>query len=104
MAEEHSQVEFGIAAKLVLHMGIELAITIRIMQHVRRGMRLKPPNSERQADVAKIRPNKIVKRLNFVEVAGLTLRKLGSFRANLGGGFAAVFLKRRIPASHLLPA
>src|SRR4051812_45200173 len=67
-------------------------------------MRLVTSHAKRQADVAKVGGDEIVKCLNLVEIRGLTCCKLGGLGANVSRGIASIFFKPAVPFAHVFPS
>src|SRR6266852_6855196 len=80
------------------------AVTVLVMQHVGRGMRLIAAHPKRETDVAEVRRHIVVEGLNFVQIRGLAGGERSSFGANFCRGLTTVFLQPCVPAPHLLPA
>ena len=74
-----------------------LAVAVFVVQHIGGSMRLKSSHSERQADVAKIRRNVVVKRRDLLEISGLRSCQLGCAGANFCRGQAPVLFEAGVP-------
>ncbi len=79
------------------------AVAILIVQHVGGSMRLVAADSQREADIAEVLGDVVVKALSLLEIGGEALRQFGGLGLHFGAGDAAVFLQPGIPDTDLCP-
>src|SRR5580765_4566810 len=74
------------------------------MKYIGGRVRLVAAYAEREADVAEIFRNEVVKSLCFFQIGVQALGQFLRFGANFGRGFATIFLEFGVPAANLFPA
>src|SRR5215470_10903658 len=74
------------------------------MEYIGGRMRLIPPESTRQAHVAKILGDVIIECFHFVHIRGPSFGKFGSLGANLSSRLPPLVIETCIPSADLFPS